>query len=290
MSTPGAPAAGANAAMIEYWNVRAGPGWVAGQPAIDAHLAPFVALAMKRARPRPGERVLDVGCGCGATTLALAEAVGSDGRVVGLDISAPMLARAEERARDAGLTNVSFVNADAQSAALETGFDLVFSRFGVMFFADFAVAFRNLRSALAPGGRLCFLSWRELARNPWMTVPIGAARTEIEVPPPAAPGEPGPYGLADGDALRDWLAQAGFAGIRLESIDVGLPVRGGAALDEAADFMASMGPVAAALREVGDEQREPVRAAIREAMRAHQSEAGVVLGASVWWVDARNPG
>jgi SAM-dependent methyltransferase len=285
----GPDANGPNAAMVEHWNRVVGPGWVAGQAAIDAHLAPFLTLAIERAEPRPGERVLDVGCGCGATSLALAERVGERGRVVGVDISAPMLARAQERARSAGLGPIEFLNADAQTAEIGDGFDLVFSRFGVMFFSDFPGAFRNLRESLAPGGRICFVCWRAFERNGWMGVPMAAAARHIPVADPVAPGNPGPYGLADGDRLSAWLCEAGFESPELESLDIGLPVRGGVGIEAAADFMTSMGPVAGALREAGESWREPVRQAVLEGMRPFEKPEGVVLPASCWRVFARNP-
>jgi SAM-dependent methyltransferase len=283
-------AAGPNAAMIEHWNEVVAAGWIAGQPALDAHLAPLGEVALDRAAPQPGEAALDVGCGCGATALALAERVGPRGRVVGIDVSAPMLGRAQERARAAGLRNVSFLAADAQTHRFERGFDLVFSRFGVMFFRDFAAAFANLRAALVPGGRLAFVCWRDIARNPWMTVPIGAARAHIEVPEPGGPGEPGPYGLADGARLRGWLAAAGFADIAIAPHDVAVSMGGSAGLEGAVDFITSMGPVAGALRQAGEAKRVPVRDAVREALRPFETARGVLLGASTWLVSARSSG
>jgi SAM-dependent methyltransferase len=274
--------------MIEYWNETVAAGWVAGQAAIDAHLAPIGARALERAAPRPGEAVLDVGCGCGATALALAERVGPSGRVVGVDISAPMLARAQERARAAGLRNLTFLNADAQTHRFEPSFDLAFSRFGVMFFSDTGAAFANLRRALVPGGRLEFVCWREFARNPWMSVPLAAARAHIDAPDPSGPGVPGPYGLADGGGVRARLASAGFAEISLESLDLVMPLGGGSGIEGAVDFITGMGPLAAALRAAGEAKRAPVRAAVRDALLPYQRGGRVLIGASAWLVSARN--
>lgn len=283
-------ASGPNAAMTLHWNDIVGPGWVRGQEAIDAHLEPLGRLALDRAAPQPGERVLDVGCGCGATALELAARVGSEGRVTGVDLSAPMLSRAAERARSSGLGNTTFINADAQSARFESSFDLAFSRFGVMFFSDFSAAFRNLRRALVPGGRIGFVCWREFERNPWMGVPMAAAARHVRVPDPVAPGEPGPYGLADRDSLQGWLVEAGFDTPEISSLDIGLPVRGGVGVEDAAAFMSAMGPVAAALRGADETKREPVREALAAAMRPFATDGVVVLGASAWLVSSRNPG
>ena len=205
-------------------------------------------------------------------------------------ISTPMLALAEERVRERGLTQVDLVNADAQSFGFESRFDLIFSRFGIMFFRDPRAAFANLRRALVPGGCLVFVCWRDFERNPWMGVPMAAAARLIPVPQPLSPGEPGPYGLADADGLRGFLRDAGFDAPEIESIDVELPVRGGVGLEEATDFVTSMGPVAGALREAGESQREPVRAAVRRALAPHATDQGIVLAASAWRVRARNPG
>ncbi len=286
----GLSASGPNAAMIEHWNDVVGPGWVRGQEAIDAHLEPLGRLALDHAAPQPGESVLDVGCGCGATALELATRVGSAGRVTGVDLSAPMLTRAAERARSSGFEHATFINADAQSVHFETRFDLAFSRFGVMFFSDFTAAFRNLRRALVPGGRICFVCWRELDRNPWMGVPMAAASRHVAVPDPAAPGKPGPYGLANRESLQGWLVDAGFETPEISSLDIGLPVRGGVDVEDAAAFMSAMGPVAAALRGADESKREPVREALAEAMRPFATDGVVVLGASAWLVSSRNPG
>ncbi|MGH0028637.1 MAG: class I SAM-dependent methyltransferase [Myxococcota bacterium] len=292
-ATAGAPAPdrdGANAAMVEHWNDRAGPSWVAGQPALDAHLEPLGRRGLAVAAARPGERVLDVGCGCGASALELARAVGPRGRVLGVDLSVPMLARARERAEEAGLDALAFENADAQVHPFDGGFDLVFSRFGVMFFSDFAAAFANLRRALVPGGRLVFLCWRELERNPWMQVPLQAVAEEIPVAPPAPPGEPGPYGLADAALLEQVLASAGFADPKLASIDLLLPVRGGANVAESADFYARQTAVGAAVQAADPERRLAAHAALRRAFESYEVDGRVLLGASAWCVTARNPG
>ena len=186
-------ASGPNAEQITYWNEQSGPKWVALDGRLDALISPYGDRALERTKPALGERVLDVGCGCGRTTLELAARVGSPGSVTGIDISTVMLARARERARKSGAQNVRFENADVQTHAFEPGsFDLAFSRFGVMFFADPVAAFANLRGALAPGGRLAFVCWQPLANNPWMQVPLAATAPHLKLPePPVLVREPG---------------------------------------------------------------------------------------------------
>ena len=189
---------GANAGQIDYWNDEAGPKWVRLQELLDHQLADLGLFVVERAAPAAGERVLDIGCGCGASSLELAQRVGPKGSVLGVDVSEPMLARARERARHAGVDNLQFQRGDAQVTPFEPGsFDLVHSRFGIMFFEDPPAAFANMRRALAPNGRVTFVCWQPLSENPWMRIPMAAALPHIELPPIPAPGAPGPFALGD---------------------------------------------------------------------------------------------
>jgi ubiquinone/menaquinone biosynthesis C-methylase UbiE len=167
-----------NEAEITYWNSAGGRRWVERQQSQDIVLGPILQATLERAQVRQGERVVDIGCGTGASAIALAERVGPSGHVLGVDVSAPMLARAAERLAPGG--PVKFVRADATTYRFETAtFDLLFSRFGVMFFAEPARAFANLRTALKPGGRLAFACWRKFDENPWLKVPLRAALEHV---------------------------------------------------------------------------------------------------------------
>ncbi|HEY8514409.1 MAG TPA: class I SAM-dependent methyltransferase [Candidatus Binatia bacterium] len=285
-------ASGPNAEQIRYWNELAGPRWVSFQAALDAQLGWLGERTMDRAAIASGESVLDVGCGCGATSLELARRVGPTGRVLGLDISGPMLEVARERARGAGATNVSFALADAQTHALEqAAFDVVFSRFGVMFFAEPTEAFANLRRALRAGGRLAFVCWQALAKNPWFAVPLAAVAQHVTLPPPPAPGAPGPFAFADPERVRGILDGAGFADVAfepvVETITLGAP---GSTIDQAVDFILQMGPAGAALREAGGDAKERVVPAVREALEPYAGPHGVRLECAAWIVTARNAG
>ena len=164
-----------NADQIAYWNADAGEVWAVFQQPLDAQLEPHGLKAIEALAPRAGERIVDVGCGAGQTSLALAQAIGSIGTIVGCDISQPLLAMARRRAADAGVDNVSFIEADVQTHIFSPSiFDAVFSRFGVMFFADPPLAFVNVRRGLRPGGRLAFVCWRAPAENMFMTLPYEA--------------------------------------------------------------------------------------------------------------------
>jgi SAM-dependent methyltransferase len=283
-------AEGPNAQQIEYWNEVSGARWVEMNHVIDAQIAPLGEAAMERAAPVSGERVLDVGCGCGQTSLQLAERVGADGQVVGIDISAVMLERARERAKQAGLSNLEFRNVDAQIEPFESSFDLLFSRFGVMFFASPEEALANLLSVLRPGGRLTFLTWQPLAANPWMHVPLAAAAKHLPpTGPPPDPTAPGPFAFADSARVERILAGAGFEDVAHESLERELLIGGGKTLDETVSFMLQVGPVAGALREADDDVRARVLPEVRKAIEPFYDESGVRMSASTWIVSARRP-
>ena len=198
-----------------------------------------------------------------------------------------MLERARQLAASEGVT-VAFELADAQTHAFAPGsIDVLFSRFGVMFFADPGAAFANLRTALRPGGRLAFVCWQALPDNPWMAVPLGAALQHIPPPPLPAPGAPGPFSFADPDRVRGILAQGGFANVRLEDVRQTVTVGAGAGLDGTVEFMLQMGPAAAALRESPDPGLRPrVAAAVREAIAPYLTPQGVRMDSASWVVTA----
>lgn len=274
-------ASGPNAEQIEYWNKQAGPKWVAESAQMDRILGPIGEAAIERAAPRAGERAIDVGCGNGQTSLQLAARVGPQGSVLGVDISAPMLERARARAAAEQVPQLRFENADAQTHAFAPGAaDLVFSRFGVMFFADPTAAFQNLARALRPGGRLAFVCWQALAENPWMRDPLGALAKHVPLPPPAAPDAPGPFAFADAARVRGILERAGFQKVAFE------PRRGeiqlGASVDEALHFASEIGPVGAILREAPAAARGAALAAIRELLASRATPKGVAMPYAVW--------
>ncbi|HKA14905.1 MAG TPA: class I SAM-dependent methyltransferase [Myxococcota bacterium] len=282
-------ATGPNAEQIEYWNSASAAKWVAQQDRIDATIEPFGELAMDRAELATGDRVLDVGCGCGTTTLALAARVGARGRVLGVDISAVMLARARERTREAGLLQVEFANADAQTHAFGAGaWDCAYSRFGVMFFAEPARAFANLRGALRRGGRVSFACWRPFPENPWMTVPFAALATFLTPPPPPPPGAPGPFSLGDPDRVRGILGDAGFE--RIEIAPHGGDLVLGRSLDDAVTFTLSAGPASRLLDTATPGDRARAQRVVRDALAPHVRGGAVALAGAIWLVTAHNPG
>ena len=287
-----APPAADNSEQRTYWNEQAGPRWVALQEGLDAQLGPLGSALLERIDLAPGERVLDVGCGCGESSLAAAEAVAPGGSVLGLDVSEPMLARARERAARAGLEAVRFQMGDAQTQRFEPdSFDVLLSRFGVMFFASPEEAFRNLRSALAPGARGGFLCWQPMALNPWMAEPAAAVAELVPMPPPPPPEAPGPFSFADADRVRSILLAAGFEAPRAEALEGRLHVGGARTVEEAGEFLIELGPAARALREAGagPELRRRAVECAAEAVRPWLGEDGVRAPYAAWIVTFRSP-
>lgn len=280
----------ANAQQIEYWNAVSGPKWVILADQIDAQIAPIGLDVMATAAASPGEQVLDIGCGCGLTTIELARRVGPTGRVVGVDISQPMLAEAERRAAGAGGAAIEFQAGDAQIFSFDDQrFDLVFSRFGVMFFEDPTAAFANLRRALRPGGRLAFACWQALGRNPWMVVPAAAAAKHLALPTPTDPHAPGPFAFADADRVRGILERAGFERIEIEPIERTMAIGAGLSLEAILDFLLQMGPAGAALRDAGEDMVATVRESVREAVTPYFDGTALRMDAAAWQVTARRP-
>jgi SAM-dependent methyltransferase len=283
------PSSGANAEQITYWNEVSGPKWVSLSDRINDQIEPLGLAAMERAAVAAGENVLDVGCGCGHTSLVLGERVGEGGRVLGVDISAPMLADARERAERAGLGNVEFLQADGQLYPFEAGaFDLIFSRFGVMFFEDSAAAFTNIRRALRPGGRLTFICWQAITQNPWMLVPAAAAAQHVEMPGPPAPDAPGPFAFADAERVVGILEAAGFGDVEAEAHEGRLSVGRDMALEEIVGFLLQMGPAGGALRDAEAAVVEAATKSMHEALAPHYEDGAVVMDFGAWILTGRS--
>lgn len=279
---------GPNSDQIEFWNGDAARKWVDFNPLLDRMLEPFSALAMACAAPAPGEQVLDIGCGCGGSTLELARRVAPGGGVTGLDISEPMLALARERVAGAAAA-VRIINADAETHGLpRSAYELMFSRFGVMFFANPTTAFANFHGALKPGGRLAFVCWRTTDLNPWVTIPFQAARPFAPEFEPPKEGEPGQFAFAARDRVEAILGDAGFTEVGLESHDITMRV-GEGDVDDCVDVVLRLGPVARLLREADDGAAPAITEAVRAAVAPYHTGESIEMDSSVWVVTARRP-
>jgi SAM-dependent methyltransferase len=277
---------------VVAWQSRAGQAWTDLNAQTDRQLDPLGRLALDRLAPKPGERVLDVGCGCGQTLLQLAAAVGPTGRVLGVDVSDVMLDQARARVAEAAAAPpVEILCADAASHRFAAAtFDAIYSRFGVMFFEQPPAAFQHLRATLAPEGRLAFVSWQSMDRNDWALVPLRAVRAAIpEAPLPAlfAEGGPGPFALADPAQVAELLEGAGFRDVLVEALTVEVHVGGAATLEEAMQYLLRIGPAARQLAEAEPARRQTGEEALARAMAPYVSERGVWMKGAVLVVTAR---
>jgi len=275
-----------NADQIAYWNGPGGQRWANRQQAQDVVLAPIADLLIDRARPKAGERVIDVGCGSGATTIAFARKVAPSGHAFGVDISGPMLARARESAPKE--LPVEFALADATVYPFDPhSFDLLASRFGVMFFADPALSFSNMQRALRPSGRLAFACWREPRENPFFMAPLQAVYKHVPKLPQQGPEDPGPFAFASEARVHRILGEAGFTGIEMEPCNLALDVAIGRGLDAAVQGALEIGPASRALEGHPEDVRAAATKSIREALTAFAKGQTVPLPASIWIVTAR---
>jgi ubiquinone/menaquinone biosynthesis C-methylase UbiE len=276
-----------NADQIAYWNGPGGEHWVHRQTMQEGVLGSVTEILLERSKVSPGERVLDIGCGCGATTFAFSDKVGPSGRVLGVDISEPMLARAREITPPNAPVEFALADATVYPFAAAS-FDLLVSRFGVMFFAEPAVSFANMRRALRSGARLAFACWRTPRDNPWLMVPLQAAYQHVPKMPQLGPEDPGPFAFADEERVRRILSEAGFASIAFERHDLSMDVAAGQGLDAAVKTALEIGPASRALDGQPPDKVAAATASIREVLASFVKGNTVPLGGSIWLVTAAN--
>lgn len=281
-------ATGPNADQIDYWNSDVGNRWAQNQDRLDAMLQPFSEAMLRIAAVKPGDHIMDIGCGCGATTIDLAARSGPTGRVLGVDISAPMIARARDRAA-ALKSRAEFMLADAatQKFGADT-FDLLTSRFGIMFFVEPVSAFAHMREALTPGGRTAFVCWRPMKENSWVAAPLFAALPHIPPQEPAVPGAPGPFAFDDKDRFRRVLTEAGFSSVVIEPHDAALSLGAGDnPVEMALRQTLEIGPISRIMKDLDEDRRTRVSDAVRTELARHVKDGQVMLSGAVWLVTAR---
>jgi SAM-dependent methyltransferase len=280
----------ANKDQAAFWNADAGQCWTRFHADLDAMHAEVTALLMATCAARPGESVLDIGSGAGGSTFELARAVGPEGQVLGLDISAPLVTEAREIAAASGVSNARFDLGDAQDMALpRAAFDLAASRFGVMFFADPLAAFRNIATALKTGGRFVFVAWAGPEHNPWFATPGRIAQARLGALPPSPPEAPGPMAFRDADRVVGLLGAAGFEEARAEPVDLHLVLPGG--IPAALNLLRHIGPIPGVIRAHGgtEEDVQAIHAEVAEAFAAYAGRDGLALPARVACFSAHRP-
>jgi SAM-dependent methyltransferase len=269
------------AEQAAYWNGPGGEGWLAAYQRIQRAIGDIGDVGLAAAAPQHGEHVIDIGCGTGDTTAALARAVGLTGHVLGVDISEPLITAA----RSQRLDNATFVVGDAATHPFQAGhYELVFSRFGVMFFADPVAAFRNIRRALKPAGRLVFIAWRTPQENPWGTTPVRAAQPFLPPQPRPGPEDPGQFAFGDRARVERILGEAGFKALRFEPIDRQIWM--GDTVAEVVAGAGKFGPLARAFAGAEPAAIEKAKQAIAEVLTPHEGSEGVRLPGACWLVRA----
>jgi SAM-dependent methyltransferase len=274
-----------NADMLAFWNGKGGHTWVARQEHTDITLQPATDALLAFAAPRAGNRVMDIGCGCGAPTLELAQAVRPTGRVTGLDISGPMLAEAQRRASAAGIANVDWRQADPATAALDE-YDLLTSAFGVMFFGDSVAAFTNMRRGAAPDARMALVCWRTLAENPWMEVPMAAVAQHLPPRPKPVPNAPGMFAFADPEHVTEVLTAAGWMPPHFEKVDMKLDIAAGRGLEEAVVQSTEIGAVNSWLRNQPREIVSTAVASLRKKLEPYADGVSVCRPSAMWLISS----
>jgi SAM-dependent methyltransferase len=279
-----------NEQQIAFWNGEAGRRWVENDVQLERSIGPVTGQLLQRAQTSAGMRALDIGCGCGNQTLALARQIGAGGHITGVDISEPMLALARQRAGDAGsdAAGVEFLLADASSHAFAPGsFDLLFSRFGVMFFADPTAAFRNLRQAARPDARLLFSCWQAPALNAWISLPMRVALRHVSAPPKPDPHAPGPFAFADPARIGQILGDAGFGDIECQPWQTALCFAEGDSAEDATRKLVQAGPVGVLLADLTPDAMEAALLEMTEAFAPSFRDGKLMMDSAIWLVSAR---
>ena len=272
----------------DFWSGKGGDIWVERQNAMDTMLSPLGEAALNKLNFNEEENVLDIGCGCGHTTLNIAKRIGPSGNVTGLDISEPMLKRAKESAVEMSITNTSFKCVDVQTEDLgDQIYSAAFSRFGVMFFEDSVAAFKNINKSLISGGYLSFVCWQSPAVNPWQSLFIQEVKKFLDLPSPP-PRSPGPFAFMESEYVSSILEESKFQDIKIEGHETEVNMFSGRSLSDSVKDYISINPVVTQMLKESSENQiaEIVNSGI-EAFSPYYSEKGLIFPSATWLVTAR---
>ncbi len=269
----------------DFWSGKGGDIWVERQNAMDTMLSPLGEAALNKLNLNEGENVLDIGCGCGHTTLNIAKRISPDGQVTGLDISEPMLKRAKESANEMSISNASFNCVDVQTDDIgEEVYSAAFSRFGVMFFEDPIAAFRNINKSLITGASLSFVCWQSPALNPWQSLFIEAVKKYVDLPSPP-PRSPSPFAFMESEYVSSILEESNFQNIMIEGHEAEVNMFSGRSLSDSVKDYISINPVVSGMLKDSTEQEktEIINSAI-EAFSPYYSAKGLMFPSATWLV------
>jgi len=272
----------------DFWSGKGGDIWVERQNAMDTMLSPLGEAALNKLNFNEKENVLDIGCGCGHTTLNIAKRIGPSGKVTGLDISEPMLKRAKESAVEMSITNTSFKCVDVQTVDLgDQIYSAAFSRFGVMFFEDSIAAFKNINKSLISGGYLSFVCWQSPAVNPWQSLFIQEVKKFLDLPSPP-PRSPGPFAFMESEYVSSILEESKFQDIRIEGHEAEVNMFSGRSLSDSVKDYISINPVVTQMLKESSENQiaEIINSGIK-AFSPYYSEKGLIFPSATWLVTAR---
>ena len=275
-----------NAKQKDFWSGKGGDYWVEKQSEMDIMLNPLGEKALAKLDLKSNSDVLDIGCGCGATTLEIAKKV-SEGIVTGLDISVPMLDKAESEASIQGIANVDFKVVDVQVDQLASEkYDYVYSRFGVMFFDDPYEAFKNIFSSIKEGGELSFVCWQDPSLNPWQSLSVQVIRGYLDMPSPP-PRSPGPFAFHEKDYVKEILEKSGFSNISFDDNQEDITMFSGKSLQEASEDYLAINPVVTEmLKDSPDDLKAEIVESLKEAFSEFHKGDGLVFPSATWVVSA----
>lgn len=270
--------------QAEFWNGPRGQQWAKNEARYDAMFRPFQGALLASCAGEAATRIVEIGCGTGATALAVARAH-PEAEVWGVDISRPILEKARLLCREE--PRIRLVEADAQRYVFPEGyFDLALSQFGVMFFPEPVAAFHNIKGALRPGGNLRFVCWQSIQQNEWLWVPAQAAARCVALPAPPPPGTPGPFAFAFPENIQQILTQSGFLSVSIQPIEASILLGGDGELESAVEIFRATNLAGAMFKDASPAEEEAALSAVREALEAHKTQGKIRMGAAAWLVSA----